>query len=44
MKSYLKNNDINTKETEYINILLTKNSLYLSNEKWFKGSRSRGIR
>tara|TARA_Y100000589_G_C26867615_1_gene512608 strand:+ start:348 stop:482 length:135 start_codon:yes stop_codon:yes gene_type:complete len=44
MKTILKNNEINTKESIIGNRFLIKTSSYLSPDKWFKGSRSRGIR
>ena len=44
MKTILKNKEIDTKNPIFPNNLLVKNSLYLTNDKWFKGSRSRGLR
>ena len=44
MKTILKNKEIDTKTPNFPNNLLVKNSLFLSNDKWFKGSRSRGLR
>ena len=44
MKTVLKNNQIDTKNSNFPNHLLIKNSLYLSCDKWFKGSRNRGLR
>jgi len=50
MKTIVKNNEINTKNenvinhTNFTNDISINTSLYLSSDKWFKGSRSRGIR
>ena len=44
MKTILKNKEIDTKNSNFPNNLLIKTSLYLSSDKWFKGSRSRGLR
>ena len=44
MKTILKNKEIDTKNSNFPKNLLVPNTLYLSNDKWFKGSRSRGIR
>ena len=44
MKTILNNSEINTKNTNFTNKSLLKNTLYLSIDKWFKGSRNRGIR
>ena len=44
MKTILKNNEIDTKNSNLPNNLLIKNTLYLSSDKWFKGSRTRGLR
>ena len=44
MKTILKNKEIDTKNSNFPNNLLIKTSIYLSNDKWFKGSRSRGLR
>ena len=43
MKTLLKNKAIDTKNSKFPNNLLIKTSLYLSRDKWFKGSRSRGL-
>ncbi len=44
MKTILKNNEIDAKNSDITKELLIKTSIYLSSNKWFKGSRSRGIR
>ena len=44
MKTVLKNKEIDIKDSNFPNNLLVKNSFYLSSTKWFKGSRSRGLR
>ena len=44
MKTILKKNEIKIKNTNFTNKSLMKTALYLSIDKWFKGSRSRGIR
>ena len=44
MKSILKNNEIDAKNSDITKEFLIKTSIYLSSNKWFKGSRSRGIR
>ena len=44
MKTILKNNQIDAKNSNIPNNLLVKTSLYLSSDKWFKGSRNRGLR
>ena len=44
MKTTLKNDEINTKNSNFTNKCFIKTSLYLSSDKWFKGSRSRGLR
>ena len=44
MKTILKNKEIDSKNSNFPNKLLIKTSLYLSSDKWFKGSRSRGLR
>jgi len=44
MKTILKINEIDTKNTKFTNKLLIKTPLYLPSDKWFKGSRSRGLR
>ena len=50
MKTILKNNEINTKNeidiknAYFTNDILINTSLNLTSDKWFKGSRSRGIR
>jgi len=44
MNQILKTNEINTKNKNFTNKTNMKNSFYLSIDKWFKGSRSRGIR
>ncbi len=44
MKTILKKKEIDIKNSNFTNNLLKKTSLYLSSDKWFKGSRSRGIR
>ena len=44
MKTILKNKEIDTKNSNFSNSLLIKTSLYLSSDKWFKGSRNRGLR
>ena len=44
MKTILKNKEIDTKNSNFPNNLVIKTSCYLSNDKWFKGSRSRGLR
>ena len=44
MKTIFKNKEIDTKSSISPNNLLLKNKLYLSSNKWFKGSRSRGHR
>ena len=50
MKTIVKNKEINTKNeneknnTNFTNDISISTSLYLSSDKWFKGSRSRGIR
>ncbi len=44
MKTILKKVEIDTKNNDLTNKLIIKTSLYLYNEKWYKGSRSRGLR
>ena len=44
MKTIFKNYEIDTKKPNFPNNLLVKTSFYLSSDKWFKGSRSRGLR
>ena len=50
MKTIIKNNEINTKNeieinnANFTNEIFINTSLYLSSDKWFKGSRNRGIR
>ena len=44
MKTILKIKEIDTKNSNFPNKLLVKTSFYLSSDKWFKGSRSRGLR
>ena len=44
MKTILKNKEIDTKNSNFPNDFLVRTSLYLSSDKWFKGSRSRGLR
>ena len=44
MKTILKVKEIDTKNSNFPNKLLVKNSFYLSSNKWFKGCRSRGLR
>ena len=50
MKTIVKTNEINTKNvieinnSNYTKDILINTSLHLSTDKWFKGSRSRGIR
>ena len=44
MKTILKNKEINTENDSFTNKYRIKTSVYLSIDKWFKGSRSRGIR
>jgi len=44
MKTILKNIEINLKNTKFTNKSPMKSSLYIPIDKWFKGSRSRGIR
>ena len=44
MKTIFKDNEVDTKNSNFPSNLLVKNTLYLSNDKWFKGSRSRGFR
>ena len=44
MKTILRRNELDTKSTSFTNKFLIKNSLSLSNDKWYKGSRSRGLR
>ena len=44
MKTKLKENEIDTKSSNPTNKIFIKTSLNLSIDKWFKGSRNRGIR
>ena len=44
MKTILKIKEIDTKNSNFLNNLLVPNTLYLESDKWFKGSRSRGLR
>ena len=44
MKTILKNKEIDKKNPHIPNNLLIKSSLFLTSDKWFKGSRSRGLR
>ena len=44
MKTILKKKEIDTKNSYFPNNLLVPKTLYLSSDKWFKGSRSRGLR
>tara|TARA_B100000212_G_scaffold12441_1_gene8918 strand:+ start:142 stop:276 length:135 start_codon:yes stop_codon:yes gene_type:complete len=44
MKPLLKIKEIDTKNSNLPNSFLVKTSIYLSSDKWFKGSRSRGLR
>jgi len=44
MNTILKIKEIDTKNSKFPNNLLVKTSLHLSTDKWFKGSRSRGLR
>ena len=44
MKTILKNNMVDTKNSNLTNKIFIKTSLDLSVDKWFKGSRNRGIR
>ena len=44
MKTILKNKEIDTKNSNFPNNLLLKNTFYLSSDKWIKGSRNRGLR
>ncbi len=44
MKTTLRNNEINIKESNINNKNFITTSLNLSIDKWFKGSRNRGIR
>ena len=44
MKTSFKIKEIDTKNSNFPNNLLLSNTLYLSIDKWFKGSRSRGLR
>ncbi len=44
MKTILKEKEINTENSNFPNNLSVKNTFYLSIDKWFKGSRSRGLR
>jgi len=44
METILKDKEINTKNTNFVNKSPIKISMSLSIDKWFKGSRSRGIR
>ena len=44
MKTVIKNKEIDTKISTLPTNLLVKSTLYLSSDKWFKGSRSRGLR
>ena len=44
MKTILKGKEIDAKIANFPNNLLVNTSMYLSSDKWFKGSRSRGIR
>ena len=44
MNPILKKKEIDTKNSNFPNNLVIKTSFYLSIDKWFKGSRSRGLR
>ena len=44
MQTIPKINEIDTRNSNFTNKFLLKTSLYSSSDKWFKGSRSRGIR
>ena len=44
MKTILKIKEIDAKNSNFPNKLLLANTLYLPSDKWFKGSRSRGLR
>ena len=44
MKAILKNKEIDAKKPHFPNNLLVKTPLFLSSDKWFKGSRCRGFR
>ncbi len=44
MKAILKNKEINQKNCNYTDKIFIKTYFNLSVDKWFKGSRSRGIR
>ena len=44
MKTIIKNNDIDKKNLHLTNNIFINSSIYISVDRWFKGSRSRGIR